>query len=166
MKKAVYAGSFDPVTFGHECIINAAAKMFDLTVAIATNPHKKHLFDLDTRTDLVRRAIPSKVKTATLKSGLLTEFCRENGISVIVRGLRSVNDLEYELQIANTNRDLFEHAQTIFIPAPAPLNYISSTQVKEVASLGGNISKYANSHVKNALTKKFTPRKGTGNYTI
>ncbi len=151
--KAIYCGSFDPVTFGHEWVINSAAKMFDLTVVIANNPSKKCMFNIDERLDLMKKSVPFNVAVSTLKSGLLTNYCLDNDVNVIVRGLRSINDLEVELQIANTNRDLASTVETVFIPAPSYLNYISSSQVKEVASLGGDVSKYVNKHVKEALTK-------------
>lgn len=155
MKKAVYAGSFDPITSGHEAVINAASKMFDLTVIIATNKSKKHLFNSDERLSLVNRSTPPDVKVVNIDNMLLAEYCKMFGIDIIVRGLRNINDLEYELQIASVNSDLCK-SQTVFIPAPQELSYISSSMVKEVAFFGGDTSKYVNSLVKEAMIKKFT----------
>ena len=154
--KAIYAGSFDPITFGHEAIINAAAKMYDLTVVIAFNAAKKHVFSLEERQSLVRASLPTSVDVDVLpQNRLLATYCKDNNIDVIVRGLRNGFDLEYEMQLAAVNADQCS-SQTVFLPAPARLGHVSSSMVKEVASMDGDISKYVNLHVNFALTKKFT----------
>ena len=153
--KGVYCGSFDPITLGHEAVILSASKMYDLTILIACNSLKKEpLFNEQDREKLIKISCPPKIKVQYLASHrTLGSYCIQHKIDVIVRGLRNINDLEYELQIASVNADQCP-AQTVFIPAPPRFGHISSSMVKEVASLGGNISKYVNVHVKDGLFQK------------
>ncbi len=144
MKKAVYPGSFDPVTFGHIDIIRRAAEMFDeLTVSVLNNKGKTPLFSVEERVKILEEAtkdIPN-VKVDSF-SGLLIDYAREKEVPVIVRGLRAITDFEYELQIAQTNRILSEgKVDTIFLTTSLEYAYLSSSSVKEIASFGGDISR-------------------------
>lgn len=139
--KALYAGSFDPVTNGHLNIIERAAAVFDsLTVAIVVNPNKKGFFSVDERIDIVRE-VTAHISNVNVDkfSGLLADYVNENGYTAVVRGLRSTTDFEYELQMAQMNARLFnKNAETIFLMTDPEHSFISSSVVKEVASLGGN----------------------------
>ena len=141
-RKALYAGSFDPVTNGHLNIIERAAKMFDsLTVAIAVNPGKTGLFSVDERAEILREAtkhIPNV--TVDKFSGLAADYVNEKGFTAYIRGLRAVNDFENELQMAQMNDHLFTGGtQTVLLMTDPKNSFISSSLIKEVASLGGNV---------------------------
>ena len=141
-RKALYAGSFDPLTKGHLNIIERAAKMFDsLTVAIVVNPNKTGFFTIDERVEIVKEAtkhIPN-VMVDTF-SGLLADYVNKNGFTAYVRGLRAAADFESELQMAQMNARLFTGAtETVFLMTDPNYSYISSSLIKEVASLGGSI---------------------------
>lgn len=143
MKKAVYPGSFDPVTYGHIDIIKRAAEMFDeLTVSVLNNKGKTPLFSVEERVKILEEAtkeIPN-VRVDSF-SGLLIDYAKQNGVPTIVRGLRAITDFEYELQIAQTNRVLSEgKVDTIFLTTDLEYSYLSSSSVKEIASFGGDIS--------------------------
>ena len=141
-RKALYAGSFDPVTNGHLNIIERAAKMFDsLTVAIAVNPNKTGLFSVDERAEILREVtkhIPN-VKVDKF-SGLAADYVNENGFIAYIRGLRAVNDFENEIQMAQMNDILFTGGtQTVLLMTDPKNSFISSSLIKEVASLGGSV---------------------------
>lgn len=143
MKRAVYPGSFDPMTLGHLDIIRRAAPMFDeLTVAVLNNTQKTPLFSVEERVNILEKAtleLPN-VKISSF-SGLLIDYCRENGFHIAVRGLRAITDFEYELQIAQANRQMSKDAlDTIFLTTSLEYAYLSSTSVKEFASFNGDIS--------------------------
>lgn len=143
MKKAVYPGSFDPVTYGHIDIIKRAAEMFDeLTVSVLNNKGKTPLFSVEERVKILEEAtkdIPN-VRVDSF-SGLLIDYAKQKGVPTIVRGLRAITDFEYELQIAQTNRVLSEgKVDTIFLTTDLEYSYLSSSSVKEIASFGGDIS--------------------------
>ena len=140
-RKAVYAGSFDPLTNGHLNIIERAAKMYDsLTVAIVVNPNKKSLFTVDERVDIAREATAYLPNVKVDKfSGLLADYVNENGFDVVVRGLRLVADFENELQMAQMNSKLYKGStETVFLMTDPNLSFISSSLIKEVATLGGS----------------------------
>ncbi len=142
MNKAVYPGSFDPMTLGHLDIIKRASKIFDeLTVSVLDNHSKTPLFSVDERVNILKEAtkdIPN-VKVESF-SGLLVDYAREKDFKVSIRGLRAITDLEYELQIAQTNRMLSSGAlDTLFLTTAAEYSYLSSSGVKEIASFGGDI---------------------------
>lgn len=158
MKKAVYPGSFDPVTYGHIDIIKRAAEMFDeLTVSVLNNKGKTPLFSVEERVKILKEAtkdIPN-VKVDSF-SGLLIDYAKENGVPVIVRGLRAITDFEYELQIAQTNRVLSEgKVDTIFLTTNLEYAYLSSSSVKEIASFGGDISRCVPDFVAKQTYEKF-----------
>ena len=143
MKRAVYPGSFDPVTYGHLDVIKRASEMFDvLIVSVLNNKMKNPLFSVEERVKILKEAtrdIPNvQVDSFT---GLLINYAAENNIHVAVRGLRSITDFEYELQIAQTNRKLSKGAlDTVFLTTSLEYAYLSSSSVKEIASFGGDIS--------------------------
>ena len=144
MSVAVYPGSFDPMTLGHLDIIRRAAPMFDeLTVAVLNNTQKTPLFSVEERVNILEKATKElpNVKVSSF-SGLLIDYCRDNGFHIAVRGLRAITDFEYELQIAQANRQMSKDAlDTIFLTTSLEYAYLSSTSVKEFASFNGDISK-------------------------
>lgn len=156
MSIAVYPGSFDPVTYGHLDIIKRAAKMTDkLIVGVLKNNAKKGLFTIEERVDMLRE-VTRDIDNVTIMDfdGLLVEFAKRNGANAIIRGLRAITDFDYELQMAQTNRALYDGADTIFIPCSIEYSFLSSTTVKEVASYGGDISRFVAPYVQEQLRKK------------
>jgi len=154
---AIYAGSFDPPTLGHLDLIERAAALFrDVIVAIGRHPSRSPLFTVEERLDLVS-TISSHLPNVRVEAffGLLIEFCREKGGRVIVRGLRAATDFEYELQIAHANADLDPDVDTVFLPTRTKNGFISASLVREIASHGGDVSRYAPAVVCQALARKF-----------
>jgi pantetheine-phosphate adenylyltransferase len=141
MTRAVCPGSFDPVTNGHLDILRRAAGLFDeLVVATGTNPSKSRLFDPEARLEMLREVCADFPNVTVMGfSGLIVDFCRDIGAQAIVKGLRGGNDYEYELPMAQMNAHL-TGVETVFVPTNAALGYVSSSLVKEVASLGGDVS--------------------------
>jgi len=137
MKKiAVYPGSFDPATYGHLDIITRSAEIFDkLLVAVISNPNKKPLFSISERVKILKNTI----KDIMSFEGLLVNFMKKKNAKIIVRGLRAVSDFEYEFQMALTNRKLHPEIETVFLTPAEKWTYISSSLVKEIATLGGNV---------------------------
>lgn len=160
MTKAMYPGTFDPVTNGHQDLVRRAAAIFsDVTVAIAANPGKAPLFSLDERVALAREVfadIPNV--SVTGYTGLTVEFARQRGIGVIVRGLRAVSDFEFEFQLATMSRHLSAQVDYVFLTPIEQFNFISSTLVREIASLGGDVSKFVHPVVATALKDKHAAR--------
>jgi pantetheine-phosphate adenylyltransferase len=157
---AVYAGSFDPPTLGHLDLIERASALFsDVVVGIGKHPTRSPLFTVDERLDLVAR-VSSHLRNVTFESfdGLLIEFCKQKGARVIVRGLRAATDFEYELQIAHANADLEPNVDTVFLPTRTKMGFISASLVREIASHGGDVSRYAPSLVCEALARKFATK--------
>jgi len=154
---AVYAGSFDPTTFGHLDVIGRAAALFDrVVVAVGANPTRQALFTVAERLDLLRTvtaALPN-VETDAFE-GLLINYCDRRGARVLIRGLRVSMDFEYELQIAQANADLAPAIDTVFLPTRAGYGFISASLVREIASHRGDVSHYAPKPVCEALAKKF-----------
>jgi pantetheine-phosphate adenylyltransferase len=143
MSSAIYPGSFDPLTNGHISIIKGALVVVDkLIIAVLNNPKKQSLFSVDERIELIREAVgvdESRIEVDSF-AGLLVDYCRRKDVKVVVRGLRAVADFEYELQMANMNRHLYEDMETVFLMANDAYFYVSSNIVKEAASLGGDVS--------------------------
>ena len=157
MSISIYPGSFDPVTYGHIDIIKRAAKMTDLLiVGVLKNSAKRGLFSIEEREEMLRE-VTKDIPNIEIKSfdGLLVDFARENSANTIVRGLRAITDFDYELQMAQTNRALYEGADTIFIPTSIEYSFLSSTTVREIASLNGDISKFVAPYVEQKLKEKF-----------
>lgn len=162
MAKVIYPGTFDPITNGHTDLIERAGRLFDeVVVAIAYNPKKSPLLTLDERCELVAAAtahLPNV--TVTGFSNLLAEFVKEQGASVILRGLRAVSDFEYEFQLADMNRRLAPDVESVFLTPANHLSYISSTLIREIASLGGDVSEFVDPEVERALKRKFAVNQG------
>ena len=155
---AVYPGSFDPVTSGHLDVIVRAAGMFEtLIVLVAANSSKSPLFTADERAELVRLSCADlpNVRVEILPNTLLVSFVVESGAQVIVKGLRAVSDFEYEFQMALLNRHLEPNVETIFLMTAAEHAYLSSSIVKEIARLGGNITGLVPKPAQDALAQKF-----------
>ena len=156
-RNAVYAGSFDPVTFGHLDLIERAAKLFGrVNVAVGVHPTRQVLFTLDERLELLREVTHaiSNVRIDSF-SGLLMTYCDGVGARIIVRGLRAATDFEYELQIAHANADLAPHIDTVFLPTRTNYGFVSASLVREIASHQGDVSRYAPAPVCAALRAKF-----------
>lgn len=155
---ALYPGTFDPITFGHTDIVCRAARFFDkILVAVAAHPghNKQPLFTLAERENLAREALHELDNVEVISfTGLLVEFAKSYHASVIIRGLRAVSDFEYEFQLAGMNRILTPEIETIFLPTSAQYTYISSSLVREVAVLGGEVSQFVPAHVEDALKRK------------
>ncbi len=144
MKHAVYPGSFDPFTNGHLDILNRAAKLFDkITIAVLIQTNKKKILSIKKRCELIREVIKGRPKIEVKPfDGLLVDFCKQNNIKIIIRGLRTVTDFDYEYAISLMNHHMLPGIETIFLTAKNEHSFISSTIIKEIASLGGDIQKY------------------------
>ena len=157
MRRAIYPGSFDPVTNGHLDVIERARKLFDeVIVAVADNDEKKPLFPLTERLDLLRETAGkiNNVRIAQFK-GLLVEFAKAEKAGAVIRGLRAVSDFEFEFQMALMNRKLDAAVETIFLMPKEEYTYLSSRIVKEIARLGGDVSSFVPVCVAKALGRKF-----------
>ena len=153
---AVYPGSFDPVTHGHEDLIRRTLSFADrVIVAVAVNVAKQALFTLDERVALIREAVRHPAVEVQSFDGLLVSFARQVGATVIVRGLRAVSDFEYEFQMALMNRTLAPGLETVFLVPAFDLTYLSSSLVREVARFGGDVSELVHPAVQQALRRKF-----------
>jgi pantetheine-phosphate adenylyltransferase len=157
VRTAVYAGSFDPATLGHLDLIERAAALFaNVIVAIGRHPTKHPTFSFEERTAMLK-SITSHLENVTVDSfdGLLIEYCKQKAAGVIVRGLRVTTDFEYELQIAHANADLGPQVDTVFLPTRTRHGFVSASLVREIASHGGDVTRYAPPVVCEALAKKF-----------
>lgn len=158
MKKAIYPGSFDPVTFGHLDVIERASQMFDeLTVSVLNNVNKSALFSVEERVNILKEAtkhLPNiKIDSFT---GLLIDYAKKNNIHVAIRGLRAITDFEYELQIAQTNRLLSKgRLDTVFLTTSLEYAYLSSSTIKEIASFEGDISQCVPDFVAKMVYEKY-----------
>jgi len=155
-QKAIYPGSFDPVTYGHIDLIKRAAEIFpELTIAVAHNPHKKPLFSVKERVEMLKKAtVDLKGIEITDFDGLVVDYALRKKAKVIIRGLRMISDFEYEFQMALTNRKLNSDVETIFLMPQEAYCYISSKLLKEAASLGANLSSFVPGFVEKALKDK------------
>ncbi|MBQ6129884.1 MAG: pantetheine-phosphate adenylyltransferase [Lachnospiraceae bacterium] len=160
MKRAIYPGSFDPVTYGHIEIIKRASEIFDeLIVGVLENRAKTPLFSIDERVNILNEVL-TDLDNVTVKSydGLLVDFTVQENAGVIVRGLRAVTDFDYELQLAQTNRVLHKEIDTVFLATSLRYAYLSSSTVREVASYGGDIEKFVPPLVAEMTYRKFGQR--------
>ncbi|MGL4676289.1 MAG: pantetheine-phosphate adenylyltransferase [Brevinema sp.] len=158
MKIAIYPGTFDPPTKGHEDIARRALQIFDkVIIAVGDNQAKNVLFSIEERVTLWKEILwdTSQVEVLSFK-GLIVDFAQKQKANIIVRGLRAISDFEYELQIAETNRSLYADIDTVFFTAKGRQLFVSSSIVKEIASLGGDVSDKAPPNVCDALLKKFS----------
>ena len=160
MKRAVYTGSFDPITNGHMDIIRRASEIFDvLIVSVLNNKEKTPLFSVEERVKILEEATKDlpNVQIDSF-SGLLVDYAQEKDLHVIVRGLRAITDFEYELQMAQTNRVLAPDVDTVFLTTSLEYAYLSSTIMKEVANFGGDLSKFAPREITDAVEEKLKKR--------
>jgi pantetheine-phosphate adenylyltransferase len=150
---AVYSGTFDPITLGHIDVARRAAGLFDqLIIAVAIAHHKKTLFSLEARVSLAQAAIKSVANVSVVSfDGLIVDFCKAHNASVVVRGIRNVTDFDYESQMAAMNRKLSPHVETVLLLPDAPVACISSTLVREISKLGGDVSQMVSADVLAAL---------------
>ncbi len=159
MNRALYPGSFDPMTLGHLDIIKRASLMFDeLIVAVLDNSQKSPLFSVDERVKILSEATKD-MKNVRVDSfrGLTVDYCMKNNLHIMIRGLRAVTDFEYELQIAQTNRKISDNrVDTVFLTTDLQYSYLSSSTVKEIALYGGDVSHSVPPYVEAALKEKFT----------
>lgn len=154
---AIYAGTFDPLTYGHLDVIERAARIFPrVVVGVAASQEKSPLFSLEERMDLVRAATQelAGVEVAPF-SGLLVDFAEQQEVEVIVRGLRAFSDFEFEFQMALTNRTMKPKIETLFLMPKQDYSYVSSSNVREVAKMGGDISQFVPDVIQQALHKRF-----------
>jgi pantetheine-phosphate adenylyltransferase len=155
-RQAVYPGTFDPITNGHQDLVRRAASIFEqVIVAIAANPNKAPMFPLEARVDMARRVLSDLPNVRVLGyAGLTVEFARKQGAQVIVRGLRAVSDFEFEFQLANMSRHLERDIETVFLTPQEQFTFISSTLVREIAVLGGDVSEFVHPIVEEELKKR------------
>jgi pantetheine-phosphate adenylyltransferase len=157
--KAIYAGTFDPITNGHMDIIHRSLEFCDqLTIAIGFNPSKKTMFSEEERISQIREAC-KKIGTSHINvisfQGLLVEYAKAENIRLMVRGIRSVSDFEYEINLANINKVLAPSIETLFLPTSPDLAVVSSSMVKEISKLGGDITKFVPAHIVGQINSKF-----------
>jgi pantetheine-phosphate adenylyltransferase len=160
---AIYPGTFDPVTLGHEDVIERAAKIFDLLiVAVVREPGTKDsIFTADERVELISQVVHENPRVEVeIFDGLLVDYARNRNIGIVVRGLRAFSDFEYEFQMALTNRKMAPEIETLFLMPKEDTSYVSSSIVREVARLGGDISQFASAPVVRALAERTGHRRG------
>lgn len=157
MRKVVYPGTFDPITNGHIDLVERACRLFDhVVIAIATSKKKQPLFSLEERVDLVQQSLGHLENVEVIGfEGLLVDLVRNQNANGVLRGLRAVSDFEYEFQLANMNRALAPEMESLFLTPSEHLSFISSTLVREIASMGGDVSKFVAKPVSQALNEKF-----------
>ena len=157
LRIAVYPGTFDPMTLGHEDLMHRASRLFDrLIVAVAAGHHKRTLFTLQERLEIAQQLAASRpnVEVQTF-DGLLCHFVRARQGTIVVRGLRSVNDFEYEFQIAGMNRQLMPEVETLFLTPSDQYQFVSGTFIREIASMGGDVAKFVSPLVLERLQARF-----------
>ncbi|PYE31563.1 phosphopantetheine adenylyltransferase [Idiomarina fontislapidosi] len=160
-RRAIYPGTFDPITNGHADLIERAASLFsEIIVGVAESPSKKPLFSLQERV-LLAQQVTEKLDNVRVVgfSGLLVNFAKSHEASVLIRGLRAVSDFEYEFQLANMNRRLFPDLESVFLTPAEENSFISSTLVKEVALHGGDVTEFVDARVAEALQQKFAGKR-------
>ena len=157
MKKALYPGTFDPITLGHIDIIERALHLFDqVTIAIATSESKTPLFSLEERIDQIETIFEGNKNVRAIGfTGLVVDLAKEEDTNVLIRGLRAVSDFEYEFQLANMNRAMSPDLESVFLTPKAKFSFLSSTLVREIASMGGQLSAFVDPIVEEALKKRF-----------
>lgn len=161
MTTAVYPGSFDPVTLGHYDIILRTSEIMDrVIIGVLNNQAKKPLFTVEERVEMLK-SVTQKLSNVEIQcfDGLTIDFARQNHARVIIRGLRAVTDFEYELQLAQTNRVIAPEIDTMFLATSLKYSYLSSSIVKEIASLGGEIGEFLHPHIAEKMLDKYAQRK-------
>jgi pantetheine-phosphate adenylyltransferase len=164
MIKAVYPGTFDPLTRGHEDLVRRAALLFDgVILAIADSRAKRPFFTLEERVAMANEVLGSMKNVQVVGfSGLLTDFVRKQGARVVLRGLRAVSDFEYEFQLAGMNRNLFPEMETVFLTPSEQHMFISATLVREIATLGGDVTEFVHPSVAQRLKQKSASATSSG----
>ena len=154
--KILYPGTFDPITNGHVDLVKRATKLFDeVVIAVASGHHKKPLFDFEERVALVETVFADLPQVSVIGfEGLLVDFMREKNATAVLRGLRAMSDFEYEFQLANMNRELDENFEAVFLTPSQNYSFISSTMIREIAKLGGDVTKFVPPCVSQAFTQK------------
>ena len=154
-RSCVYPGTFDPITNGHHDLVRRASSIFQrVVVAIAGNTHKAPMFSLEQRVDMARKVLADVRGVEVMGyTGLTVDFAAKQGIEVVVRGLRAVSDFEFEFQLANMSRHLSRNIETVFLTPQEQFTFISSTLVREIAILGGNVSQFVHPIVEAELKK-------------
>jgi pantetheine-phosphate adenylyltransferase len=154
---AIYPGTFDPISLGHTDLVHRAARLFDhVIVGIAHSYQKKTLFSLEERVSLAKDVLADIPNLQVLSfDGLLINFAQQQNASVLLRGMRAVSDFEFEFQLASMNRSLAPNIESIFLTPTEKYSFLSSTLIREVSRLGGDISKFVHPHVEAALKEKF-----------
>jgi pantetheine-phosphate adenylyltransferase len=158
MRLAIYPGTFDPITNGHIDVLERALELFDkIVISLAVNSNKTPLFQEHERLDMIREVVKKyeNVEVDSFKC-LLVDYAKERDAVAIIRGLRAVSDFEFEFQMALMNRKIYERANTVFLMPHEKYTYLSSALVREIARLGGDISKFVPEHVMNKLKEKFS----------
>ena len=157
MQRAVYPGTFDPMTMGHVDLVKRASKLFDsVIIAIASSDSKKPMFTLEERIEIGNKIFADDPKVEVIGfSGLLVNFAKDNDANILIRGLRVVADFEYEFQLANMNRAMSPDLESVFLTPKAKFSFLSSTLVREIASMGGKIDSFVDPIVMRALQEKF-----------
>ncbi len=155
-RRAVYPGTFDPITNGHQDLVRRAASMFEhVIIAIAANPNKAPMFPLEIRVDLARRVLADIGNVEVMGySGLTVEFARQQNCGIVIRGLRAVSDFEFEFQLANMSRHLDRDVDYVFLTPQEQFTFISSTLVREIATLGGDVSEFVHPAVEAEFAKR------------
>ena len=156
MQRAVYPGTFDPMTMGHVDLVKRASKLFDLVIiAIASSDSKKPMFSLDERIEIGNKIFADDPKVEVVGfSGLLVNFAKDNDANILIRGLRVVADFEYEFQLANMNRAMSPDIESVFLTPKEEYSYISSSLVKEIATMGGDVTRFVDPVTLEALHQK------------
>ena len=156
MQRAVYPGTFDPMTMGHVDLVKRASKLFDsVIIAIASSESKKPMFTLEERIEIGNKIFADDPKVEVVGfSGLLVNFAKENNANILIRGLRVVADFEYEFQLANMNRAMSPDIESVFLTPKEEYSYISSSLVKEIATMGGDVDRFVDPVTLEALNQK------------
>lgn len=157
VKTAIYPGSFDPMTKGHLDVLERASSMFEkVIIAVLDNTQKKYLLSTKERVDLIKKSV-KRLKNVSVDffDGLTIEYARQQGAAVLIRGLRAVSDFEYEMQMSQMNSSLAPEINTIFLITKPEYNFISSSAIKEIVMMGGDISQFVPKEVKNYLESKY-----------
>ncbi|MCY1401030.1 Phosphopantetheine adenylyltransferase [compost metagenome] len=157
MNRVLYPGTFDPITKGHADLVERASRLFDhVVIAVAASPKKSPLFPLEQRVELCRQVTAHLPNVSVVGfSSLLAHFVKEQNANILLRGLRAVSDFEYEFQLANMNRQLAPDIESMFLTPSEKYSFISSTLVREIAALGGDITKFVHPVVAAALSERF-----------
>ena len=156
MQRAVYPGTFDPMTMGHVDLVKRASKLFDsVIIAIASSDSKKPMFSLEERIEIGNKIFADDPKVEVVGfSGLLVNFAKDNDANILIRGLRVVADFEYEFQLANMNRAMSPDIESVFLTPKEEYSYISSSLVKEIATMGGDVTRFVDPVTSEALNQK------------